>query len=1684
MADEPFMSTETGSPTEHFQPQVQFQPTAPPTETPKLSFSPDPAPVLNVPADVATDRAAKAYEGIRKYIPADYNDLRTKMLDGLEDSQRARDARAIDAVNQKRRMDAIIQASNSKGGPLTQDELNQVDYQLFRDDLYDGKVDPRSVYEEKYAHAYLDYLKWAQYAEDNHWLTQAKAEIPNQVARTEEEAADYIKWNEYVNKRLEDVKAKLQERGFGATAGSFAASGVPFLTSYMLRGNQPYEGFSLTTSGSLESQRLALVRLPFNERKDRFDEIMNNLEGYNLDYAAQFASAMTGQSTFEQLQHTFGDFIDITSIPAIGAGRALVRRAVLYNNVRRAYRDMAASAIRPVDRAASGLPAEWSTPRIVEVRAANAAGDLERSAVSQESTNVVNRLAGSDRPQAEALDGIASVFRGHRDQVGAGPGQYGQAIVNRIQEGYDRFTQNFLDIMENIIRVERIPAVLASRTAVRRILDGIRDEYRNLGNSIINQSEIYWDSIRNTYYSDLVLGQVDGTAFRSEGQARAFATQARLQGYRLDTQGAGVVIRMPKPVKENTAWLRDALLTADTQVPDSALQSYVSWLGWARTPDETLAAQNTWNRKTAVYAQNVLKDLYKRNAQNMLELVEGRVLRGNKWSPERRRQFQQWQQMIDAQRNEFDRNGLRGRFFDTPMEIESYYWRNFNRAPSELELAAYFDFKRTVMMDWALRNLEVYKYMSRVGTEEWGVTAYRTATRRTEPLWIRGVKQIDMPPEDAIVMWMGHGVGDERIFRGNMPGTVRGDLRDRIQRGELQLVRLYAPGHQPFAGWSPRVRPNDRIEYVISDKFHNRPLSFQVLPIREGGHVEYDYNHYIKQARIIPQFTGRRGGRYTFQYWYEGDTTVMPVQLRQMGQDAADILNTAREHLRAGDHAAAQAALSPLPIDFNEFRQWFRATRSPTGARVPPRLSLTEPFHVVPSNRTIADLPSDALSGRFIDQITGRSNLRDGTREGSLAAQFQVPFTQERDAYELQGLRNDGTRYRPLYRVEPANMVNPLTSMNRGLNRIINSFFMDDYKLMSVEHWLQQAAAFMRVDGGIAAIRTSPFYFFHNADSFWIRDTGRTAQAQIEKLKIAAKEIKLFMGEQSTWDAWVQSATTRMADDIYSIRSPYSLRRLGLNIGHWGLANIQRASDYARAAVFHSTMGLFNWVQALVQNLTYVNIFGISGPAQALNGTLAATLHQMSRMAGRILPDVIDHFDRIASRISGWRPGELREAHDWLARTGFDHVGGEHILANYNFEPSIFRSSVGHFLDAGGVFFRGGERHMRFGAWYTAFKEWRNAHPTGPITNENIREILNRADLLSGNMTNASRSMLQRGAMSWSTQFLGYQLRLAEQMLGKRLSRGTKARLFATNAIMYGVPTAAGLAAIPFGEAIRQHAISNNYVVGDSWYKDVLMNGLPAYIGAVISGGGDPQKGTQMNVGDRYGSPGLDILRDALYSDKKMIELATGATGSAFIDAFSQTNGFLRVLWSIVHDGGEAFPYTHDDLINASRMIASVNNATRGILAVNEGVWRTKKGIAVEPISPTAAILRTLTGLQSQEASDVIRKQYNFEADQTAQKEAEKAYVREFVAGVQAMNDNDPSQADKHFARAKAFLEASNYPRNLYGRVISMGVNASQYDMITRSDWNYYLRNVPAGQEQGRIEAFEKAQQLRAKRGQ
>ena len=1583
--------------------------------------------------EVAFSRAAKAFYGLNKTLPKTQSEYYQDFAGGKEDEVRKQAAYAMD-FNKTMLANKMLSEHANRTGGLTIQDFNNVRNMVNNWD----PTNPQSVLEDAFSVNAINRIYMANDGLDNSedrpytMVEDAFKLIPNLTKKTLEESSVYSAKIEWWRNQRENLQADLDNQSWLGWGADQAKMLLQPYSEAKLRGNVPIDTYG-GLGTSLEEQAKALLRMPKNEMIEKGSKILNQLKKDNPTIAAKFADAVIGQNDIV-LDNAF----TALALPDLFAGgkiaTSLARKVFLYNDVRVAAKT-----------AVKGLENVSKQP--VKVAVSDAVGDLPEAAIQKELNALTQTAKSEQQAIKDAMDQLPSVMRADVENITKSPGRFGQELVNRLRESYETFETNLLDTIQRISKVERITPVVATEMGIRALMADLRESYPSLRNSILNISSVYKKDLTNTYHADLIIGNPNGGFFLRREGAEAFARFAGLKINAVEDigqQGAGYFIKVSKPINETTHVVRDFLTqTAASRSPTSWVNAFA---GWLRTPEETLAHEQLLNRKIATYAPSELMKVAKETAKDIEQLARFTLpftARKERWN--------EWKRIVQMAQEEKDPiSGIKGVFKNSPAELEVAYQQMFQRMPNEAEVRAYFSFKRLGEMDHILRNLQIYKNMSRVGTENHVFTVLGQNGKVISSKTFQGVIRREFPGGEGNTLIVNEKLGTEKILvDGKMNTTAKRQLIQDIKEGKRTVIELYDPELRPFTNFSSQVG-DERIRWVVvpTNKLQTDKLNMVNLPYRGGGHFEYDYEHYIKQAKVRPERIGS-----AFRNWYEGDTTIMPVAVRAMGHDLAAKMNAVRELIaakRLGE--AKELASRTLPMEWKEFYGWFRKTKNPvTGEIQAARLNVREPFQVVERNKMIIDKGKDALEERY-------HRLEDGTRKGSLARQYSVQYSGERDAYDVLSVENRGTAYNPLYQLTDPAMLDPITTMNRSLSRIVNSFFMDDYKISAIEHWLKEASTHLNLKQ--SEIHYAPFHVFNNINpNMWKKAAPPEAVKQLENRRY---QILQFTGTPSSTEALVHSLAQKWSDMIYNKLGPEGLKVGSFQVSpSYLLSRLTDPVKFVRSVTFHMKLGLFSIPQFLVQSQTYVNILGIAGFSKAAPGTFGALLHQWSR----INPNMINSLDRYASRLhipgtSRWKLGEFKEAWTELQNTGFANVGGEYALRDDLMSHKVFSTGRDKFLDAGTFFFKEGERNVRLGAWYTAYREWRDLNPTKIITDIERREILDRASLLNVNMDRSSNSVLQHGAFSIPAQFLTYQIRAAELFLGKRLSSLERWRMLATNAAVYGIPTAVSGATIyPFGDNIRKTAIDNGYVVGDN-YLSTLMEGLPATLMAFATGGGDISKGNWYNIGPRYGSSGFTPLRDALISDRTLWDIMFGAAGSTIGNTWAASDGFRRAMLSFASAEDKQFKMKPDDVVDIFKEISSVNSAWRLWAAINSGRWMDKAERWVSDITPMNAIFQSVTGLQDQQIEDV-RTMRMIKKDEKALAEySMKKFSEEMQRGFRSMKDNDPQQANDFFRRAFTWMRVGGVPEHDYGTAMSRATENNE-NLIQRGKWDFYTKDVP-----------------------
>jgi hypothetical protein len=165
---------------------------------------------------------------------------------------------------------------------------------------------------------------------------------------------------------------------------------------------------------------------------------------------------------------------------------------------------------------------EASNPAVSKSTIEAAAGDLKESAVTRATTNAVADAQNVPQATKRAVEALPDTLRADLQDLKSNPGNLGQDAVNRIEEQTNSLITRLSDVVQNVQKVERLPDVMSSETAIRAIYEGMKDTYKGLKNSILDITRPYKESVSNTYLADMKLGNNDGSYFKSRDVAENF----------------------------------------------------------------------------------------------------------------------------------------------------------------------------------------------------------------------------------------------------------------------------------------------------------------------------------------------------------------------------------------------------------------------------------------------------------------------------------------------------------------------------------------------------------------------------------------------------------------------------------------------------------------------------------------------------------------------------------------------------------------------------------------------------------------------------------------------------------------------------------------------------------------------------------------------------------------------------------------------------------------------------------------------------------------------------------------------------------------------------------------------------------------------------------------------------------
>lgn len=1521
-------------------------------------------------SEIAADRASKATYGLQGKINKTYDDYYDSFVSGQEVGMRNYIANELDTQAAERRQNIVTAITKQKGSALSAEDFDSIDRVI---------NDPNSVIEDHHAQKVINNLNWPVGKEETNWVQNAYEQIPEQVKQDIDVGVEYRAKREFGISMAQDAESNAEKQswpGYLVDRLKELSGLYTFIKPHMA-------GTSwLALPGDQREEAIhKLWTMPYDQMKKEYVNYYNTLKADNPVMAKQFASDFVGFTSQDKFLQNIFPLLSIETAPLAALGRGAIKNIELQNATRTAVRQM---ILNEVDT------------RYPELSAALAAGNVKDATVRNTVRSIINRVRRSD-PIADAMEDLPNMFRLGKKQLTENDGG-DLAGTQKLIDQYDSLIQQFPQMMQDLTRAERIPALAEKfRPAIEAAQDDVINNNRTLSSRIWNISEPYKEAESGNWWVDMILGKNSQESFGTKGHAGRVAAEHGLDGFEIRQGGSGYYVVKPIPVNETSPGMRQymAKLSSDQTPTGGVLNSFLSRL---RTPNETLSAWQSRNREAATFASSRIEKYAYDQAEAIRKLAPSLPFGPGKG------RWDEFERILNAARDIPDpttKPPQIGYTYRNIGELQYAYMKQLGRLPDSSEIAAYFAFKRINEMDHTLRVVSIVRNKQRHG-----VMAHRFYTIKDgEKVYS---KEFDAIPQshfprgstgDTIVI-MGDEPGEETIKRIGSLGKAINKYVGQVKRGEMKVARIYAPEYTPLSGYG-RVT-NEHAIWVMSKNFETKPINWTTqLPWRGGGHFVPKWNQYIKQINIKKETIDGADHFYAV-----GVNTLMPVPNSVEGRSIIKMMEELRSLFQTTtpeNLAKAKQLVGTIKnMDWKEVYQWFRPLSKrdkETGKMLPgqpPLFNLTEPFQLVRANDNLINIDKAGLEQRY-----ARDQFTDGTKHGSLNQQFATEFTQERDANQLMTLHNDGSVEQPAYRWDPAPLLDAIPTMDRAMTKIAHTTLMDDVKLHSVETWLREAAPGLRVSD--SELQSAPLYWFHHAEFTKGWDPIRASELETARL-----QIKQFIGQVSETDAITHTWSQRLADAVYE-RSPRLSKWIDpVKTAHF----LQDPARVVRSLTFHLKMGLFSIPQILVQGQTYVNIFGISGPVKATQGTIAALMHQYSR----IHPGAIDALDRIAGRF-GWRPGEVKEARQAGIDTGFFNVGSEYSLRDDPMSNKIITTNMGKFLDLGATPFTEGERNVRYGAWYTAYKEFRDAKPTGPLSNADKLKILDRASILNGNMNRASNALYQRGWAALPTQFLTYQIRQAELIWGKRLTAMEKGRLLISNAMMYGLPVGLGISGLP-SDILRRSAIENGYTPGENYFETMVTEGIPSTILALMN------NGTYYNIGERFGNTGITNIYDVLYGDKTLWDMAGGAAGSTLHSAFEAFDPFRQKIMSTLRGDPGGFSITAEHYAQVAKEASSFNNTWRSIVAAQTGKLLTKKGeLLSDKMDVFSSILMGLTGLQPQEATDFYLMAATMKAEKEVQEWGRKRFIEEIHRGLQAYDNKDPSNGQAFMTNAFAYME-------------------------------------------------------------
>ena len=1592
-----------------------------------------------------------------------------KIINGQDDELRkqyaAYDAMAKDQLNDEdtRR----ILTTKLPGEALTPDDVTRISA-----NAVPNQSNPSDVFERRFAQEAVSTATTQPKIDAPHTLIDAAEADPSVAELTTKYAEQAITKQQYAIKKLEEIQNKRGSQGYLDKGIDFAMGLIPFLPDVVTHNAFDQAGGTAILPGNdMDASAQYYYTLPNETYTLSLDQAVEQMSANSLEMTANFLQKIISYSSSDKY---WDNYVQPGIDAAITApGTLLVRPAKAVTK---------AAAATPIGKLVINMKNTTKAVDSASVssgQALSALGDVNKGAM-EGAIKLADEQAGNI-PRVSTLGAIdteaQTIFK--PEYVVGGPvTSNSRPLAQRIATMLQVNTQKFYeDILGKRLNVDRLTGKSFDE-AVEATKDIMRNQYAHANDSIIDikpsdfkspvanvdfvEAQIGKDinppmPLAAGHYNpdkdfvDVVIGKTDAQFFDTAGEANNYAKhRLGLQDYSVRQLGDNKYsVVVSKPIDETSV---DARMGLDIDTKNNPTPASITnmFLGWARGRAYVVPKELYGDAVVATYGASALSKMAKE-----LYLPVGKL---------GKREYNDWVKFLEAQRDyTHPTTGQRGKWSATIGDFERDWLTKYGTMPNDKQTMAYFAHAHMSDMDWVIRNLSVYTAKSRKGVENFTLTdlglpiapkiegKYLTELPLDSPERFNFAILDDTTANKQNGLLNSQFISNDSAKGGLSTAEKKAKIKEAIKSGEYKVIQLTDDGERAIKAIPEyqEMFEGHGVDYLLVNNMRTDALGLKHVPYKPGGHVEHtNGTWFMRQPTIRVSGSGANKTRI-----YTGDQTVLAFDTEAKARKWLPIYEEARRvyaEVKTGIRPESDLASyveKNLPDSLKEFKNLF--------AKEGGGLNLNEPMYITPKGKSVDDMVG--LANQYKHDPAGFIN-RPNSIHRILGPEDTLKYTGERNG-PLLGISEKGTTEQPLINFKQAPLLDPASTMDQAMGSLMRGRYFDDIKYKFAEHYLSEFGDVL--DASFRENIRDPFQGLMDAKF----KTDYANRSRLAAAKNYRRSVMQLLGTKSEGQRDFDWIRQKIADSIYKNLGDQRLNLVAPYLLHRSVD----APGLLKQFGFHTKLGLFNPKQIFVQGAAVVHVAAIDGLPRALNamggGYMMSAAHFTSDP--KILGELADRMVKL-----GWKKSDWLESYDGLMRSGFAKVGREVALQDGLFSARLRDSSVGKVLDAGTIPFNIGERAGRYTAWNSAYLKWRAENPGKTFTDKAIKEVLQRADLLTVNMSSAGNAYWQSGILGVPTQFFGYRARLMEQFLGKQLTTTEKARAFLTYATMFGIPVATTIpvALWPVNNSIKEWLQTAGYNPDENIVSKIANDGLGSMIIQSITG-------EDTNFETAIGPGPITQFHDLWQGDKSIAEIMGGASGTVFADMYASTTPLLKSIWSSLTDEkGPTNNIQSQDLIDLVQPYSTAKQATKAIVAYNYGVFYGKNRSVLEQVDnrTSAAILSGILGLDPQSLEDAYLKVDNLNAIKEVKKTQEKEATKYYRLGFEAIQNKNTEEATRYFERAGLAMDLGQFTPPERAQVMNR-VTKNYQTTVQSIDWEFAKTSEKA------MDAYRRKQQLQGK---